>query len=56
MHPWLRLSFVTLLSFLATWTLCEGLARIPWLRPLFGMGPSPKARTTPGQLTQSAEA
>jgi hypothetical protein len=44
MHPWSRLGWVTLLSFLATWLLCEGIARVAWLCPLFGMGPQPSPR------------
>lgn len=35
--PWTRLGVVILLSFAATWLLCEGVARLGWLRPCFGM-------------------
>lgn len=56
MNPWLRLGFVTLLTFLATWALCEGLARIPWLRPFFGMGRRSSAARADQPITQPAEA
>lgn len=38
--PWSRFALVLLLSFAATWGLCEGAARVAWLRPLLGMGPA----------------
>ena len=56
MGPWMRLGFVTLLSFLVTWTLCEGITRIPWLRPLFGMGPRLKSVRAARAISQPAEA
>ncbi|MDR3683085.1 MAG: acyltransferase [Geothrix sp.] len=56
MNPWVRLGWVTLLSFLCTWALCEGLARVPWLRPLFGLGPRKRPRAPATPLPQPAEA
>jgi peptidoglycan/LPS O-acetylase OafA/YrhL len=56
MNPWLRLGCVTLVSFLVTWILCEGLARVSWLRPLFGMGPRPRAAKRAERTAQPAEA
>ncbi|GLH66334.1 acyltransferase family protein [Geothrix edaphica] len=55
MNPWARLGWVTLLSFLATWALCEGLSRVPWLRPLFGMGPVHRAAPAGSALPQPSE-
>ncbi len=49
MNPWARLGWVTALSFLVTWLLCEGVARISWLRPCFGMGPK-QAKVKPRLL------
>lgn len=54
--PWTRLGWVTLLSFLATVALCEGLTRVPWLRPLFGMGPLRREGPTRTSLAQPSEA
>jgi glucans biosynthesis protein C len=39
MGPWPRFGAVLVTSFVATWALCELVARIAPLRPLFGMGP-----------------
>ncbi len=39
MGPWLRFAVVLVGSFLVTWALCEGCARVRWLRPLLGMAP-----------------
>jgi len=55
MGPWMRLGCITLLSFLATWTLCEGIARVAWLRPLFGMGPRFRPAPAPEPVSQPAE-
>jgi glucan biosynthesis protein C len=49
MNPWARLGWVTLLSFLATWLLCEGVSRVSWLRPCFGMGPQ-RRKSAPAEL------
>ncbi|MBI1752762.1 MAG: acyltransferase family protein [Acidobacteria bacterium] len=38
--PWPFFGLLTLASFLATWGLCEAVARIGWLRPCLGMGPA----------------
>ncbi|HJU83772.1 MAG TPA: acyltransferase family protein [Holophagaceae bacterium] len=43
MNPWVRLGWVTAISFGTTWLLCEAIARVTWLRPCFGMGPRPRA-------------
>jgi len=56
MSPWARLGLVTLLSFLATWVLCEGLARVPWLRPLFGLGPRKTHQERTATLPQTVQA
>jgi peptidoglycan/LPS O-acetylase OafA/YrhL len=53
MNAWARLGWVTILSFLATWALCEGIARVSLLRPLFGMGP--KAKRAPRRVLPPAE-
>lgn len=37
--PWSLFAFITLATFLITWGLAEGLARVAWMRPCFGMGP-----------------
>lgn len=37
--PWTFFGTLTVASFLLTWGLCEGVARISWLRPCLGMGP-----------------
>jgi glucan biosynthesis protein C len=39
MDPWPRFSLVLVVSFVATWSLCELFARLRWLRPLLGMVP-----------------
>ncbi|MEO7735861.1 MAG: acyltransferase [Kofleriaceae bacterium] len=39
MGPWSRFAAVLISSFVATWALCETVARISLVRPLFGMGP-----------------
>lgn len=42
---WTFFGTLTVATFLMTWGLCEGVARIGWLRPCLGMGPRPaKAR------------
>jgi peptidoglycan/LPS O-acetylase OafA/YrhL len=38
--PWPRFGAVLVSSFAATWALCELVARLPPLRPLFGLAPS----------------
>jgi glucan biosynthesis protein C len=43
LSPWVFFGTLTLVSFLVTWGLCEGVARIGWLRPCLGMGPRSKA-------------
>lgn len=50
--PWRFLGLLTVGSFLVTWGLCEGVARIAWFRPCLGLGPRP-ARTParPAPLT-----
>lgn len=48
--PWVLFGVVLALSFLGTWALCEGVARVGWLRPCFGMTPRasrPAARPVP---------
>lgn len=37
--PWSLLALVLAGSFIATWALCEGVSRVSWLRPCFGMAP-----------------
>ena len=37
--PWTFFLTLTAASFATTWALCEVAARLPWLRPLMGMGP-----------------
>ncbi len=37
--PWTFFVTLTAASFLVTWLLCEGAARVAWLRPLLGMAP-----------------
>ena len=39
--PWTFFGLLTVASFLVTWGLCEGVARMRWLRPCLGMGPRP---------------
>ena len=57
MNPWTRLGLVILFSFLATWGLCEAIARLSWLRPCFGMGPKKRMPAVPqSSLSQPAEA
>jgi len=41
--PWSFFASLTILSFLATWALCEIVARVPWMRPLFGLGSRKRA-------------
>ncbi len=45
--PWPFFGLLTLGSFGAAWMLCEGTARVPWLRPLLGMGPRKREATRP---------
>jgi peptidoglycan/LPS O-acetylase OafA/YrhL len=45
--PWPFFGLLTLASFLATWGLCEGVARVRWLRPCLGMGPRPVSPAPP---------
>ncbi|WP_223644583.1 acyltransferase [Corallococcus sp. EGB] len=49
--PWAMLLAVLLLSFTVTLALCEGVSRVSWLRPLFGMKPR---AAPPGVLTPEA--
>ncbi|HJW72205.1 MAG TPA: acyltransferase [Geothrix sp.] len=44
LSPWTFLATLTGASFLVTWGLCEGVARVGWLRPCLGMGPRPQNR------------
>ena len=37
--PWARLALLLGGSFVGSWALCEAVARVPLLRPLFGLGP-----------------
>jgi len=37
--PWASLGLVTLVTFLASWGLSEGVSRVGWLRPCFGLAP-----------------
>ena len=37
--PWALFGLVLVTSFGATWALSEAVARVPWLRPCFGMKP-----------------
>ncbi|NMO22722.1 acyltransferase family protein [Pyxidicoccus fallax] len=37
--PWALFGLVLVTTFGATWALSEGIARMPWLRPCFGMKP-----------------
>lgn len=46
--PWAMLGVLLPGSFLVTWGLCEGVARVAWLRPCLGMGPIPRR---PGATT-----
>jgi peptidoglycan/LPS O-acetylase OafA/YrhL len=39
LSSWTFFGTLTVASFLLTWGLCEGVARIGWLRPCLGMGP-----------------
>lgn len=41
--PWPFFGLLTLASFLATWGLCEAVARVGWLRPCLGMAPRKRA-------------
>lgn len=47
--PWTFFGTLTLGSFLLTWGLCEGVARITWLRPCLGMGPRTKTAESPSR-------
>ncbi len=54
---WTFFGLLTGASFLGTWALCEGVARIEWLRPCLGMGPrkprsSRAARPSPARITE----
>jgi peptidoglycan/LPS O-acetylase OafA/YrhL len=42
--PWQRFAAVVVTSFFATWGICEVVARIAPLRPLFGMGPEKRVK------------
>lgn len=42
--PWQRFAAVVISSFLVSWLLCEVIARVAPLRPLFGMAPIKRAR------------
>ena len=48
--PWTFFAALTALSLLLTWALCEGVARVAWLRPLLGMGPRKVEAPAPGIL------
>jgi len=52
--PWTFFAVLTLASFLMTWALCEGVARVRWLRPCLGMGPRPPAAISAGRTEAGA--
>ncbi|TMQ11857.1 MAG: acyltransferase [Deltaproteobacteria bacterium] len=49
--PWQRFAAVLVSSFLVTWAICELIARVGPLRPLFGMAPS---KPTPARVPRVA--
>jgi glucans biosynthesis protein C len=52
MGAWPRFGFVLITSLLATWALCEIVARLRWLRPLLGM---PPRKPEPARVSSAAQ-
>ncbi|RJS19189.1 acyltransferase [Corallococcus sp. H22C18031201] len=53
--PWALFASVLAASLLVTWALCEGAARVDWLRPCFGMKPrAPRRQASPISSTPAS--